>query len=115
MPPWPEEVMAQQAWKEYGKPATAYSKEEYERRHPHSGKPNDIRSPFEKDRNRIIHSACFRRLAGKTQVFGMDSSDFFRTRLTHSLEAAQIGKGIALFCGYANTELVEAAGLAHDI
>jgi len=75
----------------------------------------DRREPFEKDRNRIIHSAAFRRLQGKTQVFGMGSSDFFRTRLTHSIEVAQIGKGIAIQCGHANFELVEAVCLAHDI
>jgi dGTPase len=77
--------------------------------------PKDKRSPFEKDRDRIIHSTAFRRLQGKTQVFGLGGSDFFRTRLTHSLETAQIGKGIAIFCGLADTDLVEAACLAHDI
>lgn len=74
----------------------------------------DERSDFELDRSRIIHSTAFRRLQGKTQVFGLGGSDFFRTRLTHSLEASQIAKGIALRTG-ANTDLVEAASLAHDI
>ncbi len=69
---------------------------------------------FKVDRSRIIHCAAFRRLQGKTQIFGIVHDNFFRTRLTHSLEVAQIAKGIALICG-ANPELVEAISLAHDI
>ncbi len=77
-------------------------------------KEDDERSDFEIDRARIIHSAAFRRLQGKTQVFVSGSGDFFRTRLTHSLEAAQIGKGLALRLG-AHPDLVETSCLAHDL
>jgi dGTP triphosphohydrolase len=52
------------------------------------------RDDFERDRARIIHTAAFRRLQGKTQIFGVGEHDFYRTRLTHSMEAAQIGQGI---------------------
>ncbi len=77
-------------------------------------KPDEERNDFEIDRARIIHSAAFRRLQGKTQVFVSGSGDFFRTRLTHSVEAAQIGKGLALRLG-AHPDLVEASCLAHDL
>lgn len=83
----------------------------------------DPRSPFEVDRARIVHSFAFRRLQGKTQIFGVGEGDFFRTRLTHSMEAAQIGKGLVLFLNRLpaladapiEVELVEAACLAHDL
>src|SRR5205809_108546 len=103
--------------KDFAKLSNEYDTEELKRLHKPLGygKGKDVRTGFEKDRDRIIHCAAFRRLQGKTQVFGMGGSDFFRTRLTHSLEVAQIAKGIALYCGHANTELVEAASLAHDI
>lgn len=91
-----------------------YNKTEKSRLHKDKKRTGDERSPFEVDRSRIVHCTAFRRLQGKTQVFGLGGSDFFRTRLTHSLEAAQIGKGIALRC-QADPDLVESACLAHDI
>lgn len=91
-----------------------YSPHDRQRLHPEEAKIADEREEFERDRARIIHSAAFRRLQGKTQVFGVRYGDFFRTRLTHSLEVAQIGKGLALRLGVDPT-LVEAVCLAHDI
>jgi dGTPase len=91
-----------------------YSAHDCGRQHDEPHKSDEERNEFEIDRARIIHSAAFRRLQGKTQVFVTGSGDFFRTRLTHSLEVAQIGKGLALRLG-ANPDLIEACSLAHDL
>src|SRR5512138_3814287 len=74
----------------------------------------DSRPAFERDRDRIIHSAAFRRLEYKTQVFVNHEGDYYRTRLTHSLEVAQIGKAVARRLRL-NEELTEALALAHDL
>jgi len=91
-----------------------------------TNRQQDHRDPFQRDRARILHSASFRRLQSKTQVMGSGQSDFYRTRLTHSLEAAQIGSGITaqLRCKYPelskalfpeSDSLIETICLAHDI
>jgi dGTPase len=72
------------------------------------------RSPFQRDCGRIIHSRAFRRLAGKTQVFTHRGSDHFRSRLTHTMEVAQIARTIARALGL-NEDLTEALALVHDI
>jgi dGTPase len=87
--------------------------------------PDDYRTPFQTDRDRIIYSSAFRRLQAKTQVFLSGEFDFYRTRLTHSLEVAQIGRSICSFLKqtspflnddfFVDPDLVEAICLAHDI
>ncbi len=96
----------------------------------HSSRPHDQRSPWQRDKARILHSAAFRRLQAKTQIMGVGQNDFYRTRLTHSLEAAQIGSALTaqlrrqttaqpdlrpLFELLPDDSLIEALCLAHDI
>ncbi|MFU8863613.1 MAG: deoxyguanosinetriphosphate triphosphohydrolase [Rhodobacterales bacterium] len=73
-----------------------------------------FRTPFQRDRDRIIHSSAFRRLKHKTQVFIEHEGDYFRTRLTHSIEVAQVARTVAVALGL-NAELTEAVALAHDL
>jgi dGTPase len=82
------------------------------RRYPEPSHP--YRNPFQRDRDRVIHSRAFRRLENKTQVFTRRYSDHFRTRLTHTIEVAQISRTIAAALNL-NVDLVEALALVHDL
>jgi dGTPase len=75
---------------------------------------SSFRSPYQRDRDRIIHSSAFRRLKHKTQVFVEHEGDYYRTRLTHSIEVAQVARTISGVLGL-NTDLAECIALAHDL
>lgn len=104
-----------------------YSDSDRERRYPDVSRSRlEIRDDFERDHGRIIHGASFRRLQSKKQVIGVDVGDLHRTRLTHSMEAAQIARGMAHALNQRteglrregcriDTSLIEAAALAHDL
>ena len=93
-------------------PWACHSEQSRGRLHPEE--ESSSRSCFQRDRDRIIHSAAFRRLEYKTQVFVNHEGDFFRTRLTHSLEVSQIARSICRTLGL-NEDLAEALALAHDL
>ena len=80
----------------------------------HHERMSSFRSQFQRDRDRIIHSSAFRRLKHKTQVFVEHEGDYYRTRLTHTIEVAQVARTIAGVLGL-NTDLAEAVALAHDL
>lgn len=101
-----------------------YRLTDYKRENPASATVHEYRSEFRRDFARLLHSPSFRRLAKKRQLLPNDESDFFRNRLTHSLEVAQVAKTIALKLNHESqhfridpidTDLVEFAGLAHDL
>src|SRR5216684_3749041 len=92
-------------------PYAMRSRDSRGRRHPEPEHP--LRMAFQRDRDRIIHSTAFRRLEYKTQVFVNHEGDYYRTRLTHTIEAAQITRTVAQALGL-NRDLAEAVALAHD-
>jgi dGTPase len=106
-------------------PNRFYGEFDFERRCPTQA-AGDYRSPFQIDRDRVLHTPAFRRLQNKTQVFWSGEYDFYRTRLTHSLEVAQIGKSICHWLKsipggplddgfFVDPDLVEAVCLSHDL
>ncbi len=108
MPGWAPRPEAMRPWAVRGTPGGLLLRREHAQ--PSAGGV----SAFQQDRERIVQSRAFRRLAGKTQVFTSRSSDHFRSRLTHTIEVAQIARDVARRLGL-NEELAEALALVHDI
>ncbi len=105
-------ALARQAWEDsYLSPLAARS---YPARRAHDEPDCSLRTPVQRDRDRIVHSKAFRRLSHKTQVFIAPRGDHYRTRLTHTLEVTQIARGVARALAL-NEDLVEAIGLGHDL
>ena len=94
--------------------APCAARPEASRGRKHDEKEHSYRSPYQRDRDRIVHSTAFRRLTYKTQVFVNHEGDHYRTRLTHTIEVAQIARTIARALGL-NEDLTEAVALAHDL
>ena len=94
-------------------PAAGYTAPDLERWVPEPPK-SQARTPFQRDRARVLHSSALRRLGAKTQVLGAGANDFVRTRLTHSLEVAQVGRDIGAELG-CDPDIVDAACLSHDL
>ncbi len=86
----------------------------YPARRDHAEADSPLRTPFQRDRDRIVHSKAFRRLKHKTQVFVAPEGDHYRTRLTHTLEACFISRTVARALAL-NEDLTEAIGLGHDL
>ena len=105
-----EERIRQQ--EQFLSPLAVRSYETRGREHPEA--ESSLRTPFQRDRDRIVHSKAFRRLRHKTQVFVDPEGDHFRTRLTHTLETAGIARGVGRALRL-NEDLVEAVGLGHDL
>ena len=95
-------------------PPVGYSDHDIERRHLERDGDDRWRDRFQRDYDRLVHAPAFRRLQGKTQVLAPGEADFFRTRLTHSLEVAQVARRLAQKLG-ANRDLCEASALLHDL
>ena len=104
--------MAEELWRP--QPLAPYATLPWASRGRLHAEPEALRSPFQRDRDRIIHSTAFRRLKHKTQVFVAPEGDHFRTRLTHTLEVTQISRTVARALAL-NEDLVEAVGLGHDL
>lgn len=95
-------------------PVDLLEKSSFLTRRKYEEKSDDIRNPFQHDRDRIIHSRAFRRLMHKTQIFNANKGDHFRNRLTHTLEVSQIARSIGKRLNL-HDELIEAIALGHDL